>query len=53
MSAPLQGDKAAGFTGLIVGGALLLVILYGIVHLTNLHYAGLEGGAKAPAAATR
>jgi hypothetical protein len=51
MSAPLPADKKAGFTGLIVGAILLLVALYGIVHLTNVHYAKAEGaGAHAAAA---
>jgi hypothetical protein len=52
MAPPLAEDKKAGFTGLIVGAVLLLIVLYGIVHLTNQHYAKLEG-AKPAAAATR
>lgn len=47
MSAPLPQDKAAGFTGLIVGALILLVALYSIVHLTNLHYAKAEGARPA------
>ncbi|MEP6989694.1 MAG: hypothetical protein ABJA80_02105 [bacterium] len=41
-------DKSAGFTGLILGGIAIFVILFGIVRLTNAHYAG---EAKEPAAA--
>ena len=52
MSAPLPEDKRAGFTGLIVGAIILLVALYGIVHLTNRHYAKIEG-AKTAAATTK
>ncbi|HEY7878276.1 MAG TPA: hypothetical protein VIC55_08615 [Gemmatimonadaceae bacterium] len=47
MAAPLPGDKRAGFTGLIVGAIVLACVLYGIVLLTNHHYAG-----KADATAT-
>jgi hypothetical protein len=47
-------DMRAGFTGLIVGAIVLAAIVYGIVQLTNLKYAGEEhgGATKAPAAAT-
>jgi hypothetical protein len=39
MSAPESGDKSAGFTGLILGGIAIFVIIFGIVRLTNAHYA--------------
>ena len=48
-SAPQPGDKAAGFSGLILGGIALFVIMFGIVKMTNAKYAG--HGAAAPAAA--
>ena len=51
MAAPKPGDLSAGLAGLVVAAAFLLVILSGIVHLTNQHYAKLE--AKAPAAQTK
>lgn len=50
MAMPLPQDKQGGLPGLIIGGILLFVVLFGIVHLTNAHYAKLEG-AKKPAAA--
>ncbi|MES2179460.1 MAG: hypothetical protein V4550_16495 [Gemmatimonadota bacterium] len=40
MSAPQQTDKSAGFTGLILGAIALFVLLFGIVRMTNAHYAG-------------
>ena len=50
MAAPLPGDKRAGFTGLIVGGIAIFLILWGITHLTNQKFAGhaegAEGGAR-------
>ena len=51
MSMPLQQDKQGGLMGLIVGGILLFVVLYGIVHLTNSHYAKLQAAEKPAAAA--
>lgn len=39
-------DLKAGLLGFIIGGLVLLAIMYGIVHLTNQHYAG-----ESPAAA--
>ena len=39
MSASQQTDKSAGFTGLILGGIAIFVILFAIVRLTNAHYA--------------
>jgi hypothetical protein len=51
MSAPLLQDKQGGFMGLIIGGILLFVALYGIVHLTNVHYAKLSAAEKPAAAA--
>lgn len=53
MSAPLPGDKRAGFTGLIVAVVLLGTILYGISHLTSLHYAREAAAAKPAAAAPK
>ena len=38
-SAPQPGDKSAGFSGLILGGIVLFVILFGIVRMTNAKYA--------------
>ncbi len=52
MSMPLPQDRRGGLMGLIIGGIVLFVLMYGIVHLTNVHYAKLEA-AKAPAAATQ
>lgn len=46
MTAPKEGDLKAGLTGMIVGGALLLIAMTAIVHFTNEHYAH-----EAPAAA--
>ncbi len=43
-------DTGAAFMGLILGGAFIGAILYGIVVLTNNHFAAEEaekGGAKA------
>ncbi|HEX5435710.1 MAG TPA: hypothetical protein VFW98_01025 [Gemmatimonadaceae bacterium] len=48
MAAPKPGDLPAGYVGLIVVAIFLLVVLTGIVHLTNAHYAG-EAPAKAAA----
>ena len=53
MSAPHEGDKSAGFTGLILGSIAIFVIVFAIVRLTNAMYAGekKEGeGTAAPAA---
>ena len=49
MSAPHQGDKSAGFTGLILGAIALFVILFAIVRITNARYDN-EKAAEAPAA---
>jgi hypothetical protein len=49
-SAPQPGDKSAGFSGLILGGIVLFVVLFGIVRMTNAKYAG-HGEAAAPGAA--
>ena len=38
MAAPLDGDKKAGFTGLVVGIVALVLILGTIVMLTNAKY---------------
>lgn len=52
MSAPLPGDKSAGFTGLILGAIALFVLIFAIVRLTNASYANEHEGAK-PAAEAR
>ncbi|MHB0949683.1 MAG: hypothetical protein ACYC3Q_12185 [Gemmatimonadaceae bacterium] len=44
---PQPQDKSAGFTGLIVGAIALGAILYGMVHWTNLQFAGDETPAGA------
>ena len=49
MSAPQQTDKSAGFTGLILGAIAIFVLMFGIVRITNSHYAGEKAE---PAAAT-
>jgi predicted phage tail protein len=49
MAPPLAGDKAAGFTGLVVGAVILGAALYTIVHLTNVHYANLHESTPAAA----
>lgn len=51
MSMPLPQDRRGGLMGLVIGGILLFVVLYGIVRLTNAHYASLEGAEKPAAAA--
>ncbi len=50
MSMPLPQDRRGGLMGLVIGGIVLFILMYGIVHLTNVHYANLEA-AKQPAAA--
>ena len=51
MSAPLPGDKAAGYWGLVVASAFLLLVLGGIVKWTNIQFAGHgPAAAHAPAA---
>ncbi len=40
MAAPLPGDKSAGFMGLVIGGIVVFLIAWGIVHLTNKKYEG-------------
>jgi hypothetical protein len=49
MAAPMEGDKGAGFTGLIVGVLVLALALGAIVMVVNAKYAREE----APAAQTR
>jgi hypothetical protein len=51
MSAPHPGDKSAGFTGLILGGITIFVILFSIVRLTNAKYN--HERAETPAAEAR
>ncbi|HEX7977486.1 MAG TPA: hypothetical protein VF461_02730 [Gemmatimonadaceae bacterium] len=53
MSAPESGDKSAGFSGLILGGITLFVILFGIVRMTNAMYAGEHATEKSAAEATK
>ncbi len=38
MAAPMEGDKGAGFTGLIVGALVLLLALGAIVLMVNKKY---------------
>jgi len=40
MAAPMEGDKGAGFTGLVVGALVMLLLLGAIVMLVNKKYAG-------------
>lgn len=47
MAAPLPQDERAGYTGLIVAIIFLLVVLGGIVELTNRHYAKEKPAAAA------
>ena len=47
MSAPQNTDKSAGFTGLILGAIAIFVLMFGIVRLTNSHYAGEKAGVEA------
>jgi hypothetical protein len=51
-SAPHPGDKAAGFSGLILGAIVLFVVLFGIVRMTNAKYSG-EHAEKPAAEATK
>ena len=44
-------DKRAAMTGMVVGTAVLGAIVYGLVLLTNMKYAGESHGA--PPAATK
>ena len=54
MSAPHEGDKSAGFSGLILGSIAIFVIVFAIVRLTNAKYeheqAEATPAATAPAA---
>jgi hypothetical protein len=45
MAAPLAGDKSAGYTGLIVGALMMLLVLSAIVMLVNAKYAREEPAA--------
>jgi len=45
MAAPMEGDKAAGFTGLVVGALALLLALGAIVIAVNAKYAREEPAA--------
>jgi len=48
MAAPMEGDKAAGFTGLIVGALVLVLAVGAIVMLVNAKYAHEEAPAAQP-----
>ena len=50
MSAPLPGDKKAGFTGLILGAIVLFAITWGIVKLTNDKFDAHSATGSTPAA---
>ncbi len=51
MSGPQPGDKSAGFTGLILGGITIFVIVFAIVRLTSAYYQAKHGaGGETPAA---
>ncbi|HVB32065.1 MAG TPA: hypothetical protein VNE60_11110 [Gemmatimonadaceae bacterium] len=41
------GDMKAGFMGLIIGAVCIFAILYGIVRLTNRHFANEKPAAAA------
>lgn len=47
MSSSQQSDKSAGFTGLILGAIAIFVLMFGIVRMTNSHYAGEKAEAGA------
>jgi hypothetical protein len=47
MAAPLKGDKAAGYMGLIVGALTMVLVLGAIVMLVNAKYAKEEPAAAA------
>jgi len=49
---PKPGDKAAALTGLVVAAAVIFVVLFSVVKMTNAKYAK-EGGHEAAAEATR
>ena len=54
MSAPHEGDKSAAFSGLILGGIAIFVIVFAIVRITNATYASehaTEESAASPPAA--
>lgn len=40
-------DTRAAFTGLVLGAVVIFVVMFGIVKLTNKHYAGEKPGAEA------
>ena len=52
MSAPHEGDKSAGFSGLILGSIAIFVIVFAIVRLTNAKYEHEEHESAATPAAT-
>jgi hypothetical protein len=48
MTGAHEGDKSAGFTGLILGAIAIFVLVFAIVRLTNSMYAGKHEGGEAP-----
>jgi hypothetical protein len=42
-----KGDKSAAFVGLIGGAITILLLVYGMVLLTNASFEGHEGAAPA------
>jgi len=50
MASQRRSDFGAALTGLVVGGCLVYAIVFGIVHLTNLKYAGHSAKGEKPAA---
>lgn len=50
-SAP-PSDRKAAYTGLIIGAIVVFIILFGVVKVTNAHFAG-EAGEKAASEATK
>jgi hypothetical protein len=47
MEGKQQTDFGAALTGLVVGGCIVFAILFGVVMITNHHYAGEKTAAAA------
>jgi hypothetical protein len=47
MESKQQTDFGAALTGLVVGGCIVFAILFGVVEMTNHHYAGEKTAAAA------